>query len=539
LRFGGDPLPRIIVLGLSLSILAALPLVRARPQVPAGAPWQPDAGDGTYRNPVLFADYSDPDVVRAGSDFFLVSSSFSRVPGLPILRSRDLVNWTIVSHAAPRLPSPRYDRPQPGMGVWAPSLRMHDGQFWIYFGDPDLGIFLTTARDPRGPWSDLTLVEAGKGWIDSCPLWDDDGQMYLVHAWAKSRAGFNSILTVHRMSADGRHVLDPDGVTVFDGTTTQPTIEGPKFYKRNGWYYIFAPAGGVTNGWQTVLRSRRVLGPYEAKIVLAQGHSAVNGPHQGGWVDAPDGRSWFVHFQDRGAYGRVDHLQPLVWRDDWPVIGADADADGLGEPVAQFDKPVRGERPEAPQTSDEFTDGGLGLQWQWLANPQPQWFSLAASPGALRLYPQPLPADRLLTSAPNVLLQKWPAEAFTVTADVRLDPRAIGDSIALVVVADDYALVRLRRLRDRWTIEVASGGAAEVIKASRDGSEHQQLRLTVRPGGEFAFSTSADGTHFEPIDGPIPLRAGHWVGTTFGLAAFRDGAAASGFGADVDWIRVR
>ena len=222
-------------------------------------------------------------------------------PALPILHSRDLVNWTIVGHAAARLPSPRYDTPQHGKGVWAPSLRVHDGRFWIYFGDPDLGIFMTSAVDPRGPWEPLTLVQSASGWIDPCPLWDDDGSVYLVHAWAKSRAGFNSVLTLRRLSADGRRLADDTAVTVFDGTTSHPTIEGPKFYKRDGYYYIFAPAGGVTNGWQTVLRSksvtRTVRGAHRAE---ARAH-AVNGPHQGGWIETPSGESWFMHFQDRGA----------------------------------------------------------------------------------------------------------------------------------------------------------------------------------------------------------------------------------------------
>lgn len=257
-----------------------------------------------YRNPVIFADYSDPDVIRVGADYYLVASSFQCVPGLPILHSRDLVNWTILSYAVNRLPFAA----DPGGGLWAPSIRHHGGYFWIYVGDPDRGIFMTRARNPRGPWEPLTLVKEAKGWIDPCPLWDDDGSMLLVHAWARSRAGFNSVLSVNRMSGDGRRVVD-DGQVVFDGRERHPTIEGPKFYKRNGWYYIFAPAGGVKSGWQTVLRSKNALGPYEDKIVLERGL------HQGAWVD-----DWFIHFQDRGAYGRVVHLQPLKWVNDWPEI---------------------------------------------------------------------------------------------------------------------------------------------------------------------------------------------------------------------------
>jgi len=253
---------------------------------------------------VLFGDYSDPDVIRVGNDYYLVSSSFQCVPGLPILHSRDLESWEVISYAVPRLPSPDFDRPQHGNGLWAPSIRHHDGFFWIYVGDPDRGIFMTRARDPAGPWEPLALVKEAKGWIDPCPFWDDDGTPYLVHAWAKSRAGFNSILTINRLSADGRRVID-EGTTVFDGRERQPTIEGPKLYKRNCWYYIFAPAGGVKQGWQAVLRSKNILGPYEDRIVLEQGTTRINGPHQGAWVEAADGTSRFIHFQDRGAYGRI------------------------------------------------------------------------------------------------------------------------------------------------------------------------------------------------------------------------------------------
>jgi hypothetical protein len=270
--------------------------------------WTPDRGDGTYRNPVLFADYSDPDVIRVGEYYYLVSSSFSSVPALPVLRSRDLVNWRIVAHVAARLPSPTFDTPQHGKGVWAPSLRHHQGRFWLYYGDPDLGIFMSTAERAEGPWEPPTLVQEARGWIDPCPLFDDDGSVWLVHAWAKSRAGFNGVLTMRRLSSDGRRILG-EGTTAFEGGTRHPTIEGPKIYKRDGWYYIFAPAGGVTSGWQVVLRSRHVLGPYEDKVVLEQGTTAVNGPHQGAWVETAGGESWFLHFQERGAWGRVVHLQ--------------------------------------------------------------------------------------------------------------------------------------------------------------------------------------------------------------------------------------
>jgi beta-xylosidase len=334
---------------------------------PISKVWVADNGDGTYKNPVLHADYSDPDVVRVGDDFFMTASSFNAAPGLPILQSKDLVNWKLIGHALPRQPPfDVYSKPQHGNGVWAPSIRFHDGNFYIYYSDPDYGIYLVKASSENGPWSEPILIKQAKGWIDPCPLWDANGNAYLVNAMAASRSGIKSILVVSRMSSDGTKLLD-DGAMVFDGHDKHPTVEGPKFYQRNGYYYIFAPAGGVEEGWQLVLRSKNVYGPYEGKIVLAQGTTQINGPHQGAWIETPAGENWFMHFQDKGSYGRVVHLQPLRWINDWPVIGADPDGDGTGEPVLTHAKPkVMRVGPSlriiTPPDSDEFDGNGLGLQ---------------------------------------------------------------------------------------------------------------------------------------------------------------------------------
>ena len=217
-----------------------------------GAVWIPDSGNETYTNPIIQADYSDPDAIRVGDDYYMTSSSFSHFPGLPILHSKDLVNWKIISHAVSNYPLPEFNSVQHGNGIWAPAIRFHKGEFYIYFGDPDNGVFMTKAKDPRGPWEPLQLIRKAKGWIDTCPFWDEDGNAYLVHAWARSRSGIKHIITVNKMSADGKTILD-DGVKVFCDSVNHNTMEGPKVYKRNGFYYIFAPAGGVKPGWQTIL----------------------------------------------------------------------------------------------------------------------------------------------------------------------------------------------------------------------------------------------------------------------------------------------
>ena len=338
--------------------------------------WVSDQSNGTYKNPVLYADYSDPDVCRVGNDYYMTASSFSHIPGLPILHSNDMVNWTLIGYAIQQMvPLDRFSNTvQHGNGVWAPSIRYHNNEFYIYFGDPDAGLYMTKATNPRGPWSPLTLVKEGKGLIDCCPLWDEDGRAYIVHGYAGSRAGMKSVLGVFELSADGTKAISPDRI-VFDGHPVNTTTEGPKFYKRNGYYYILCPAGGVKTGWQLALRSKDIYGPYEEKRILEQGNSNINGPHQGAWVDTPDGKEdWFFHFQDLYAYGRVVFLEPMKWVNDWPVIGIDKNKDGCGNPVETYKKPNVGKNCsiETPVESDEFNTNILGFQWQWQANSNPQ-----------------------------------------------------------------------------------------------------------------------------------------------------------------------
>lgn len=510
--------------------------------------WQPDLGDGRYRNPVLHADYSDPDAVRVGDDYYLVSSSFTCVPGLPVLHSRDLVNWRLIGHALPRLvPAGHFSEPRHGQGVWAPSIRHHAGKFWIYYPDPDFGLYVVTADEPAGPWSEPVLVKAGKGLIDPCPLWDDDGRVYLVHGWARSRAGISNILTLLRLGADGRGVEEDLGVVV-DGTTVPVTgfrtLEGPKLYKRDGWYYVFAPAGGVATGWQSVFRSRDIRGPYDHRIVLAQGTTPVNGPHQGALVDTPAGESWFLHFQDQKAYGRVVHLQPVVWRDGWPVIGHDPDGDATGEPVSIHAKPALPAGPSCgPATSDEFDAPALGLQWQWQANPSPAWHSLAARPGWLRLAAQPEPRPANLYQAPALLLQKFPAPAFRVTTHLQFMPRRAGESAGLIVFGYAYSWIGLRARADGPALvwarrpDAAQGARQEEALLIEHVDRPVWLSLLVHPGGRCRFAFSTDGEHFTDTGRDFTAAPGHWVGAKVGLFAAAE-SAASGY-ADFDWFRVQ
>ncbi|WNQ13237.1 glycoside hydrolase 43 family protein [Paenibacillus aurantius] len=511
--------------------------------------WAADQGDGTYLNPVLHADYSDPDVIRVGSDFYMTASSFGHLPGLPILHSQDLVNWKLIGHAIPEMKLAGYERPQHGNGVWAPSLRYHDGKYWIFYGDPDVGILMTTADDPAGEWAPLHLVLEGKGLIDVCPFWDNDGQAYLIHAYAKSRSGIKHKLRLCRMSADGRQVLD-EGRIVYDGTEDHPTLEGPKLYKREGYYYIFAPAGGVSTGWQTVFRSESIWGPYEDKVVLHQGQTPVNGPHQGGWVELESGESWFLHFQDKGPYGRVVHLQPVHWENDWPMMGERREGEAIGEPVLRYRKPDVGrDYPvTVPATSDEFDAPALGLQWQWQANPHSSWYRLDARPSHIRLHSIPGPSEQEgIYHASHLLLQKFPAPEFQASCLIDPSGLAEGDTGGMLVFGYRYAYLAVRKLQDEGEEEGEGEGLALVLAMGDENGEEGvwslpiesadplELRVKVEKDARCSFYYKMAGSEYTPVPAePFAAIEGHWVGAKTGIFA----SGSGGGYVDVDWFRV-
>jgi beta-xylosidase len=495
-------------------------------------PWQPDLGNGRYRNPILYADYSDPDVVRVGEDFYLTASSFNCTPALPILHSKDLVNWRLINHAVKNLPDPRFEKVQPGCGVWAPSIRHHAGKFWIFFPMPDEGIYVTTATDPAGTWSEPHLLQAGKGLIDPCPLWDDDGQAYLVHAYAGSRAGIKHRVRVCPMAPDGSRLLG-EGQIVFHEPEKHPTLEGPKFLKRDGWYYILAPAGGVATGWQLALRSRNVFGPYEDRVLLAQGSTLVNGPHQGALVDTAQGDWWFLHFQDAGVYGRIVHLQPVNWVDGWPHMGVRG-ANGVGEPVLEYSKPtLLSERPEILPTSDEFSRSKLGLQWQWHANHHDDWFSLTEQPGRLRLFAQAATAGRL-SEIPNLLLQKFPAPSFCVETCAEWNGMAGGCETGLMIAGRNSAAIAVTKDEQGCRVMLRTDEGARVLAQLSAAS--LRFRVRVAEGGRCEFSYAEQGGDFVSAPQTFQAEPGVWIGAKVGIYAIQTVPGSKGH-VDFDYFR--
>jgi beta-xylosidase len=582
-------------------------------------------GAATYKNPVLVMDFSDPDVcVGHDGKFYMTASSFGGLPGLPILVSDDLVNWQYAAYALKEHPFATHS-PEHGNAVWAPSIRRRSfwktedsgTQVWtheyvIYWGDPDRGAYRISAPDPRGPWSEPRLVLEGKGIIDTCPLYDDDGRVYLVNGWAQSRAGMNSVLTVRELDKDETHAIS-DPVMVYNGVPDGNfTAEGPKFYKRNGEYWLFFPAGGVGGGWQVAARAKTPYGPFEAKTVMAQGKTKINGPHQGAWVHCEvvhpngeksgSGEDWFVHFSDRDAYGRIVYLEPMKWLENgWPVIGVDEDGDGCGEPVEEYEMPKvapcwkcrsipctndvhKAELKRfAPQASDEFNDGKIGLQWQWLgksddfagwATPYGFYRQYTTSYGRIVLSGSLSGSTRewefkgSLWDAPNLMVQKFPAFAFTATMKARVGAKEATEESGLIIQGRSYARIGLRctgkrefevvyvecrdadKGKDEDKAVVLATVPATVIGAGLRTANVKDvwLKVDVTPGeipekglgpkATCEFSWSLDGEKWTKCDKTFQAREGKWIGATVGIYAVSNEGCRDRGWIDVDWFRV-
>lgn len=335
-----------------------------------------------------------------------------------------------------------------------------------------------------------------------------------------------------------------------------PTIEGPKVYKRNGYYYIFAPAGGVKTGWQVILRSKNIYGPYEEKNVLHQGNSIVNGPHQGALVDTVNGDEWFLHFQDRGLYGRIVHMQPVVWENDWPVMGINA-VDGCGEPCIIHKKPNTGitEKPCYLAAGDDFSSEKLGLQWQWIGNPKDDFYSLKERKGFLRLYCKNPSgkAEPILWECSNVLTEKLVCPYFRASVCVDISALSEQEQAGMVMMGGHYAYLAVRMIRGQKRLilgksydgEDGMREKAEQLLVLPEGQEKVYLIFAVREEDNgsvfhcyYSLTDDTDPASWTEVRAEFTPSDHTWVGAKIGLFANIVGDKEAGGYGDFEYLHV-
>lgn len=499
--------------------------------------WSPDNGDGTFTNPILWGDWPDPDVIRVGDDFYMVSTSMHYVPGCPILHSKDLVNWEMEGYAVERYDEdPRFDM-QGGTlylnGAWASTLRYRDGLFYVGFCTPrgwgrEKGNFSMCVSDsPRGPWKRTIFPEF---MYDPGLLFDDDGRVYVVHG--------QGTLYVTELASDALSVKSAPKEIWRGGFKNAFELgghfgmEGSHVYKINGKYYITCPAGG-TEGWQICLRSDNIYGPYEHKLIANDDSSyPPNGLHQGGMVQLKNGDWWFIIMQDRGPIGRVANLLPVTWTDGWPMLGVD------GKDVVTYPKPdvERKCRITAPATSDEFSDKRLGLQWQWNHNPDPERYSLTERRGYMRLKAAQA-AD--LNNARNTLTQRVQGPLSQGSVEMESDGMKTGGVAGLGVFQKPYAFVGVEKTEEGYDLVMSNNGKVVAREKNIPG---RKIWLRARTDDKLfraVFYYSLDGKIFRPFGEELQMGLGlYWTANRFALFHFSTTSEGVDGQVDFNWFRM-
>ncbi len=491
-----------------------------------------DQGNGTYQNPVLFADYPDPDAIRVGDTYYMTCSEMNYM-GMRILSSKDMVNWQLINRIYDRLPGEEYETMKRyGRGSWAPSIRYHNGIFHVYFCTPEEGLFVARATDPAGEWI-LTHMKHIAGWEDPCPYWDKEGRAWL----SRSELGAGAIF-LHRMNAEGTELLD-EGKVIYTGDGA----EGSKWYDHeDGGVLLLFPQGGTSMGWQMALRAPSMEGPFEAKRVCKTGDTWINGPHQGALLDTPDGEWWFMHFSHCGVAGRVVYLEPVTWVDGWPRIGEPTDEPYCGQPVWRHKKPALPEQPICcTPTSDDFASDKLGLQWLWNHNPLDDRWSLSRKPGYLQLKGCNDEAD--IFAVRNMLSQRLIGASGYITVKVSTEELEMGQQAGLVAMGRDPFLYSVTKTEEGLYVTLDYQGDVALKRQScyhtipeewvhkkikgPFNADHLYLKFTIQNLAELRLAYSLDGKEWIYLRHDAFLNECPWRGARIGLFTYRGNGWAS------------
>ncbi len=481
-----------------------------------------DQGDGTYHNPVLPADYSDLDCIRVGGDYYAISSTFQFSPGVVILHSCDLVNWTIAGHAVADLTQIsselKWDRMNRyGKGIWAGAIRHHAGKFWIYFGTPDEGYFMTTAEKISGPWSPLHAVLRGAGWDDCCPFWDDDGEGYLVGS--NFRDGYK--IHLWKLSPDGRELSQESDRVIHQSKGS----EANKLYKFNGLYYhLFSE---VKSEGRVVMMERaiNIFGPYTEVKQLNHADKQAKEPNQGGLVQTEQGGWYWVTHHGTGDWeGRCASVLPVTWIDGWPIIGK-VGTDGIGTMVWSGKNPVADTMKVTPQTSDEFDETNLPPQWEWNYQPWADKWSLAERPGWLRLHAfVPLEKNNLLKAGNTLTQRSFRSTTNEVVIKLDLSGMADGQRAGLCHFSRSYSMLGVHQIGAARRLEFQFNGVVTSGPVLTNATLWLRSQWGLNGMSQYAYGL--DGATYTEFGEPYPLSWGYYRGDRIGIYNFNDHLAA-------------
>ena len=537
-----------------------------------------DQGDGTFVNPILNADFPDSDVEQVGDTYYMITSKQHMSPGMVILESKDMVNWSITGHVWDSLSwgdEYNWDRMNGySFGVWAGDLAYHDSTWYCYQIDYNHGLMVSTAKNIKGPWSaPIMMLPNEKVLDDPGVFWDEElHEAYVIcNTATKQKSAENKVSgnenRIYKMSWDGTKILD-EGTLVYTGDGA----EAAKIYKIDGKWYIFiaewtindrSTKPGVKNPLndrkQIVLRSQTnsIYGPYDKRVVLEKGTAfGDRSCSQGALMLAPDSSWWYCHQLIQNAdipfQGRPQCLEPVTWVDGWPIIGVDEDGDGIGEPVLQYKKPIDGFAVNAPQSDDDFSSSKLQPQWEWNHNPRNTHWSLTERPGWLRLkasMPLPLaegfgPRQNEWTNTDGTSSDFW-------RACNTLSQRIMGITTGTAVAKFDISgmkpgqlagFVRYGGVYHLLGVQIGDDGKRTLFfmdKMSQKtlGPELNGDELFVRTSNtsnKAFYEYSLDGKVFERFGPEFTIEFGKWTGDRLGFFCWNEKEEAGYL--DVDWF---
>ncbi len=497
--------------------------------------WTPDLGNGQFKNPIFWGDWPDSEVIRVGDTFYFISTSMHYVPGCPIAKSKDLVNWEMAGYALPRYDEDkRFDMKGGTLylnGSWASTLRHHNGKFYAGFCTQPAGggtghFSMCVADDVKGPWKRTIFPEY---LYDPGLFFDDDGKAYVAHGQGDI---YITPLADDALSVAGK------GVKVIE----RGAIEGSHLYKIHGKYYLFCPSAGA--GEQVCFRSDHIYGPYEKKTVMHDTRKTQYGVHQGGLVQLKNGDWWCLIMEDRGPIGRTTRLEPVTWVDGWPMIGRKTEkgewigVDTCKKPDVGATFPIVN-----PATSDEFDGKELGLQWQWNHNPDDAHWSLTERPGYMRLtaggaLDPKAGGGKTLFYARNTLTQRVQGPACEGTTELDVSGLKDGCVAGLGIFQSPYAFVGVKQEEGKRSIVMENNGKTVATVADFSGKTVWLKAKARERGFKATFEYSLDGKTWTPIGDTLGMGLGlDWTANRFALFNYATSDAGVGGTADFNWFR--